>query len=100
MPSCKKIILLAVLRCFRMAGFSQGEFNNWFFGNKAAITFNTSPPTNIPSTQMGSVTATASVSDSNGLVLFYSNGTNVYDRNHGIMSTLISGMNNTQPVLP
>ena len=54
-------------------GFSQGEFNNWFFGNKAAITFNTSPPTNIPSTQMNSVTATASVSDSNGLVLFYSN---------------------------
>ena len=47
---------------------------------------------------MNSVTATASVSDSNGLVLFYSNGNYVFDRNHGIMSTLVWGMNSNQPV--
>jgi uncharacterized protein (TIGR02145 family) len=91
-------LLVSLILFLPLCGFSQGEFNNWFFGNKAAITFNTSPPTNIPSTQMNSVTATASVSDSNGLVLFYSNGNYVFDRNHGIMSTLVWGMNSNQPV--
>ena len=91
-------ILSCIILLLPLCGFSQGEFNNWFFGSKAAITFNTSPPTNIPSTQMNSVTATASVSDSNGLVLFYSNGNYVFDRNHGIMSTLVWGMNSNQPV--
>jgi hypothetical protein len=82
----KHKFLTGLILLLSFAGYSQGEFNNWFFGNKAAITFNASPPTNIPSTQMNSVTATASVSDSNGLVLFYSNGNAVFDRNHGIMS--------------
>jgi hypothetical protein len=59
-------ILSCMILLLPLCGFSQGEFNNWFFGNKAAVTFNTSPPTNIPSTQISSATATASVSDSNG----------------------------------
>ncbi len=97
--SKRYLLLLVVVLCHgHLPVFSQGEFNNWYFGATAAITFNTSPPTNIPSTQMGSVTSSVSVSDSNGLVLFYANGQYVYDRNHNIMSTQVWGMNSNQPV--
>jgi hypothetical protein len=52
----------------------QGEFNNWFFGNKAGVSFATVPPINLAGSQMTTVTSTVSVSDSNGVLQFYSNG--------------------------
>ena len=62
--------------------FSQGEFNNWYFGNHAALNFNSGIPVPMISSAMFETGASSSISDSAGNLLFYSNGTTVYNRNH------------------
>jgi hypothetical protein len=79
-------LLVVVLGHSHLPVFAQGEFNNWFFGNKAGISFATVPLSNLVGYQMTTVTSTVSVSDSNGVLQFYSNGWHVYDRNHGIIA--------------
>lgn len=59
--------------------------NNWYFGLNAAITFNTSPPSVITTSQMYQNEATASISDANGRLLFYTNGITVWNRNNQVM---------------
>lgn len=64
---------------------------NWYFGEKAALNFNTNPPSilndNIAIEYEGSIT----FSDSNGNLLFYTDGklgrpiSLIYNRNHNIM---------------
>ncbi len=66
-------------------GFSQGEFNNWYFGNKAGITFNSGTPVVLTDGQMLVQRASISVSDSLGNLLFYSDGQRVWNRNHQVM---------------
>ena len=81
---------------------SQGEFNIWYFGNKAGLDFNTVPPTPLHNSAMWiAATATVSISDSLGNLLFYSNGAMVWNRNHQVMPNgngLVFGMNYSQPV--
>jgi uncharacterized protein (TIGR02145 family) len=62
--------------------FPQGEFNNWYFGHHCGITFNSGAPILSPGNPMnsGGKLAEASVSDSSGILLFFSNGRKVYNR--------------------
>lgn len=66
---------------------TQGQqFNNWYFPINNGITFNTNPPSIITNSNIGtSVSSSASISDKNGNLLFYSNGTEVFDKNNNIM---------------
>ena len=70
-------------------GFSQEEASHWYFGDGAGLIFDVNA---------GTVTATAdalgtiqtnegcsSISDFNGNLLFYTDGRNVWDKNHNIM---------------
>ena len=63
--------------------FPQGEFNNWYFGHHCGITFNSGTPVFLPGNPMnvGGNLAEASVSDSSGNLLFFSNGLKVWNRN-------------------
>tara|TARA_R100000697_G_scaffold94921_3_gene106829 strand:+ start:698 stop:3598 length:2901 start_codon:yes stop_codon:yes gene_type:complete len=67
--------------------FNRSNYN-WFFGDNVRINFN---PTRSGGTEVilsGSLISQegcASISDSNGEILFYTNGENVYDKNGGIM---------------
>jgi hypothetical protein len=75
------IILLPFL------GFSQGEWNNWYFGWNAAMTFISGTPVGVSGsalTQSGGGTST-SMSDSLGNLLYYSNGYNVWNKNNSMM---------------
>lgn len=66
--------------------FSQGEANNWYFGNKAGITFNGgSPPTALTDGAMITTEGCTAISDANGNLLFYTNGNTVFNRNHDTM---------------
>jgi len=68
--------------------YSQGEFNNWYFGDHAGITFNYGdPPVALTdcSTAFWCNAATITESDSLGHLLFYSDGIKVYNRNHFVM---------------
>lgn len=70
--------------------FSQGEASNWYFGDYAGISFSTGSPvalTDMPMTgnNLRSEEGCTSISDSNGNLLFYTNGTKVWDKNHDVM---------------
>ncbi len=78
--------LVIILFLSPFFSFSQGEFNKWYFGEKAALDFNSGIPTALLNSNMyRSSEATASVSDSTGNLLFYSDGYYVYNRNHSFM---------------
>jgi uncharacterized protein (TIGR02145 family) len=66
--------------------FSQGEFNQWRFGMFAGLDFNVNPPISIIGSAMQTYTAPVSVSDSIGNLLFYSDGTTVWNKNNQIMA--------------
>ena len=76
--------MLLVLFC-PLINFSQGEANNWYFGNNAGITFSTSPPSAISDGQLTTNEGCSSISDSSGNLLFYTDGRTVWDQNHNIM---------------
>ena len=81
----KTKIIIGLILLLPVFGFSQGEFNNWYFGGGAAISFNSGTPQVLPSSPMNAVRACISVSDSLGNLLFYSNGLRVWNRNHQVM---------------
>jgi len=64
------------------------EANYWYFGNKCGITFRDgSPPTALLDGESvsPSQTGTASISDKDGNLLFYTTGRKVWNKNHEIM---------------
>jgi gliding motility-associated-like protein len=70
--------------------------NQWYFGNNAALNFNSGSPVSIPGNAMVSVEGCASVSDSSGNLLFYTNGLQVWNANNQVMPNgngLLAGPN-------
>jgi hypothetical protein len=83
----RKLIYI-LLYCLTVVSLpSQKEYFNWYFGWKVGFTFNTtdSIPLKLSDSKMGSHGGTASISDSKGNLLFYTNGENVWNRKHEIM---------------
>jgi uncharacterized protein (TIGR02145 family) len=79
------LVLLSLVFCTNL--LSQGEFNNWYFGDKAGITFNTIPPSPLTNCagSFFSLLNPGAISDSSGNLLFYANWTYVYNKNHQVM---------------
>lgn len=66
--------------------FSQGEANNWYFGNQAGIKFNADGSvTALTDGALTSFEGCATISNSSGQLLFYTDGITVYNKNHQIM---------------
>jgi len=65
---------------------AQNQANNWFFGDGAAITFNTVPPSVITGSQLSTWEGSTSISDANGNLLFYSDGSTVWNSAHTEMA--------------
>lgn len=96
----KALIFLFIISI--ASAFGQGEFNNWYFGSNAAITFNSGSPQSFGGNQIDSYEGTASVSDCQGNLLFYTNGNVVYNKNNQLMSGgsgLSGSTGNTSPAL-
>jgi gliding motility-associated-like protein len=81
-----KNISLLLFVFFSLNLFSQKEANIWYFGENGGLDFNTSPPQAIGDGQLSTREGCSSFSDANGDLLFYSDGTTVYDKNHNIMT--------------
>ncbi len=68
------------------------KYNNWYFGRFGAITFNTPSPTPLNNTsQMYAPEGSASISDINGTLLFYTNGKEVYNSAHQLVTDQLCG---------
>jgi len=64
---------------------AQGEMDNWFFGNRAGLNFSSGTPQVIAESAINSIEACASISDSIGNLLFYSEASEVFNRDHKVM---------------
>lgn len=64
---------------------AQKEANIWYFGNYAGLDFNSGVPVALTNGKLWTVEGCATISDSNGNLLFYSDGTTVWNKNHQIM---------------
>lgn len=86
MKDKQRYFLLFSLIIFPILTFSQGEANNWYFGNNAGISFNTSPPAVLNDGQLSTNEGCSSISNANGDLLFYTDGRTIWNANHQIMS--------------
>jgi len=78
------ILLLGLL--FPTHFFGQGETSNWYFGNGAGVTFNNDGTvTAVTNGKLDTFEGCATISDSFGDLLFYTDGILVYDKDHVLM---------------
>jgi len=80
-----KSIFVYLFLVFYTFSFSQNEGNNWFFGNKCGLDFNNGSPIALNSGQLNTNEGCASISDTSGSLLFYTDGITVWNRNHLVM---------------
>ena len=80
-----KSILLLLLTISALS-FSQQEASVWYFGLNAGIKFDPSGAvTPLTDGQLYTSEGCATIADTSGNLLFYTDGVTVYNRNHGIM---------------
>jgi gliding motility-associated-like protein len=83
------ILLLSVIAFTAMTQVSRAQLqaSNWYFGFNAGINFDptTGAVTPITNGQIRTNEGCATISDENGTLLFYTDGSFVYDRSHAIM---------------
>ncbi|MBK5209548.1 MAG: hypothetical protein JJE44_08610 [Flavobacteriaceae bacterium] len=75
----KNFISILLLFC-ALNVLAQGEANFWFFGKNAGINFNSGNPIAISGSNLNTNEGCSSFSDKNGNLLFYSDGTTVWDK--------------------
>lgn len=76
--------LTVVFFLFTQMGIAQFA-NNWYFGSYAGLTFNTTPPTALTGGQINNVDNSSAISDANGNLLFYTDGSTVWTKTHTVM---------------
>lgn len=84
-----------VLLLYAINGMAQLENNNWVFGHRAGLNHNGATPVPFSSSiGYGNKEACASVSDQSGNLLFYTDGSRIWNRNHALMpnGSMIHGM--------
>ena len=79
--------------------YGQGEAANWYFGRNAGINFNNGSIKSLEDGAIKTNEGCASISNSKGELLFYTDGVLVWDKNHNIMpngSDLLGHKSSTQ----
>jgi len=89
--------------------FSQKQGNIWYFGDHAGLDFNSGSPipltngqTYSPDPNNSVIEGTSVISDSSGVLLFYTNGTKIWNKNHQEMPNgdgLLGNFSSTQSSL-
>ena len=82
----KIVIIFTTLLCCVLSN-AQKEASNWYFGDNAGINFNLDTDTVAPvnNGQLATDEGCTSISNSDGNLLFYTDGRTVYNANHSIM---------------
>ncbi|MEZ4803818.1 MAG: T9SS type B sorting domain-containing protein [Gelidibacter sp.] len=81
----KRFLFIILLVCLSINCFSQRESANWYFGNFAGLTFNSGSPIPLTNSALNTKEGCATISDENGNLKFYTDGTTVWDRQHHVM---------------
>ncbi|MDT0559527.1 T9SS type B sorting domain-containing protein [Ichthyenterobacterium sp. W332] len=82
----KKIFTIILLLC-GLATFSQNEASFWYFGQNAGLQFDVASGsvTALTNGQLDTLEGCTSISDTNGNLLFYSDGITIWNQNHQVM---------------
>ena len=67
------------------AGAANGEGNIWYFGYGAGLDFNSGSPVALHDGQINQLEGCATIADSDGNLLFYTDGMSVWNCAHGVM---------------
>ena len=99
-----KVIIFSSFFLSSLISYSQKEGNIWYFGNRAGLDFNNcnGAPTALTEGIMEQTEGCSSIADSLGNLLFYTDGTGVWNRNHVIMPNgfgLMGDFSSTQSAL-
>jgi len=81
----KKVIVSVIILLIVNELYSQSKrANNWLFSNFAGITFNSTPPVAVTNGAMGgfNIYGAASISDTSGNLLFYTDGEHIWNKLH------------------
>lgn len=94
----KKILYFFLLSIVTEIGFAQKSGNIWYFGQNAGLDFNNTPPTPLSNGQINTIEGCSSIADpSTGSLLFYTDGINVWTKNHVPMPACIATPLNGDP---
>lgn len=79
----KKIVFIA----FFVSQFisAQNQANIWYFGQNAGLDFNSGSPVALTNGQLNTLEGCATIADTNGQLLFYTDGITIWDKNHAVM---------------
>ncbi|MDV7187332.1 T9SS type B sorting domain-containing protein [Lutibacter sp. TH_r2] len=97
-----KRILFFWLIIIPYISLAQKEAAIWYFGENAGLDFNSGSPVVLTDGQLDTFEGCATISDSNGNLLFYSDGVTVWDRTHTIMPNgtgLLGDVSSTQSAI-
>lgn len=75
-------LVLSILISFVTGVAAQKQANIWYFGHKAGLDFSSGNPQPLSNSMMNTDEGCASIADNDGNLLFYTNGINVWNRNH------------------
>ncbi len=78
------LLFFIVIFCF--SANAQKEANYWFFGRKAGVNFNPSPPVSVATGQLSTLEGCSTISDASGNLLFYTDGITVWNKNNLVMT--------------
>ncbi|MES2681776.1 MAG: T9SS type A sorting domain-containing protein [Bacteroidota bacterium] len=81
----KNLLLIFSLSLLPFFSQAQKQTQKWFFANKAGLDFVTSPPTVLTGAQIMTNEGSATVSDAEGNLLFYTEGVKIWNKNHTVM---------------
>lgn len=79
----KLVIIFFLVHCTLFAG---NEANVWYFGYNAGVDFNSGTPVALTDGALSTFEGVASICDSLGNILFYTDGITVWNKNHTVMT--------------
>lgn len=83
----KKYIIFIICLFFFSVSFAQKEATYWYFGDNAGLDFSSGNPVADLNGAIMTREGCATISDRNGKLLFYTDGSSVWDNTHNIMPT-------------
>ncbi len=96
-----KFLFLVIILIYSHS-YSQKEAANWYFGDMAGISFNSGSPVALLNGKLRTPEGCASISDKDGNILFYTDGSFVYNKLNQVMpngSGLLGHLSSTQSAI-
>jgi hypothetical protein len=93
----KKIVFGFYLLFISLFASAQNETTKWYFGYQAGLDFMTNPPTILTNGAMNVTEGCSSMADASGNLLFYTDGSTVYNSSHQVMANGTGLFGNNTP---